>query len=83
MPVVAISSDGISKFLDIAGEEERILDVSRGIISFRNIRGDFAKRRVKRMIENYAETRIYHMDDISVGVFLNETIWRPLCKGEF
>ena len=66
-----ISSDGIESFIDIStGEKIPYQEVIKEIISFKNKRGEFIKRRIRRMMEDYAKKGIYNYDDISIAAFM-------------
>jgi serine/threonine protein phosphatase PrpC len=70
---IAIGSDGISTFYDISkSPEESKLELSVVVpkfINFKNIKGEFVKRRAKKQITSYAQDGIFHMDDFSMGAF--------------
>jgi hypothetical protein len=72
--LVAISSDGICQFTDIkTGNRLSLNEVAKELLAFKIPAGEFLKRRVKKALEAYGREKIYPTDDVSLGVFLNET----------
>jgi len=68
-----ISSDGIESFIDVStGERIPYEEVIQEIISFKTKRGEFIKRRIRRMMEDYAKKGIYNYDDVSIAAFMIE-----------
>jgi hypothetical protein len=68
---IIISSDGIESFVDITtGERIPHEEVIKEIIDFKNKKGEFIKRRVRRMMENFAKKGIYNYDDVSIAAFM-------------
>jgi hypothetical protein len=66
---VILCSDGIESFVDInTGKGIPTKEIIEQLIDFRNDNGEFVKRRVKRLIDDYAKKKIYNIDDLSVGV---------------
>ena len=66
---VGISSDGMSSFRSIHdGSSLTILEVLMEASLFKNHKGFFVKRRMKRLIKDYALRGCYNYDDISLGV---------------
>lgn len=68
---VAVSSDGLDAFVDIStGERVPIRTVVLEMMAYKNITGDFVKRRSKKGIETFAKQSIFPMDDVSIGTIL-------------
>lgn len=72
---ILIASDGLSSFIDNSETIQQMLPkekVSNDFISFKNTKGEFLKRRIKKQMKIYRGEKIDHYDDLSVGVFLKE-----------
>jgi serine/threonine protein phosphatase PrpC len=68
--VFIISSDGIESFVDITtGQKIEFQEVMSEICKFKNKNGEFVKRRVRRMLEDFSKKGIYNYDDISIAAF--------------
>jgi len=70
-PVVAIMSDGVGSFVK-GGEVLQLTDVLSEFMSFKSMKGEFVKRRVKRAIRDFEKEGYKHSDDISVGAVYRE-----------
>lgn len=69
--LLALTSDGVSSFLSI--EENKkipVKDVLEQLVAYKTTKGDFVKRRTRRMIKNYEKQGIYPMDDLSIATLL-------------
>lgn len=69
---IGIASDGIGSFLDYNGNKIPIYDCVKEILAFKIKKGQFLRRRMKKMLKDYAKKDIYAYDDISVAVLLPE-----------
>jgi hypothetical protein len=70
---VFIASDGLGSFINQDGEKFGIEKILKEIISFKNINGEFMKRRMgskKGVINTFQEQGITHYDDLSIGGFI-------------
>jgi len=70
---VFIASDGLSSFINKDGERHDIEEILKEITSFKNINGEFIKRRMgskKGVINTFQEMGITHYDDLSIGGFM-------------
>jgi len=65
---VLISSDGLSSFED---SQSRLIlplcDIIPQVVDFKNLKGEFVKRRLGRMIENLAAKKVFPLDDVGVA----------------
>ena len=66
---VLIASDGIESFLHTKCKLTTTEKVTKDLVAFKNSKGEFIQRRLKRMLKLYEQEGIYHYDDISVGGF--------------
>jgi hypothetical protein len=76
---VAAMSDGISSFAktkktktSIESEKLPYADVIWDLFNLKNINGKFMQRRLNRFLKECNNEGIYHTDDISFGVIINE-----------
>lgn len=70
---IIISSDGLKSFIKTTLAEPQLLrSIVKEILSFKTTTGEFLKRRLGRMIQDYEKDNIFHYDDISVGCFICE-----------
>lgn len=70
---VLIASDGIESFINENGEEHNFGEILIDLISFKNIKGEFIKRRMgskKGLLNTFESKGITHYDDISIGGFI-------------
>lgn len=70
---IAVASDGLSSFVNQNTNEQidsRI--IIEQMFSFKNITGEFLKRRVYRALKDFEKENIVPMDDVSVAIILNE-----------
>jgi len=67
---VIIGSDGITSFKNSNphnwGPSEN--EVLENVVAFKNCKGRFLSRRIRRMISDYAKENIFNYDDVSLGV---------------
>ena len=68
---IALASDGVSSFMSIEGQQ-RIpdIDIIKQLLAYKTTKGDFVKRRVRRMLKTYAKDGIYPTDDLAVATLL-------------
>ena len=70
---VFIASDGLTSFINENGEKYDIDKVLEEVTSFKNIKGEFIKRRMgskKGVINTLQAKGISHYDDLSIGGFI-------------
>jgi len=67
-----ICSDGISSFQKDSDRINDIIPIAKEFLSYKSTKGEFLKRRLKRAIKIYEAEGMHHMDDLSVGAFLQE-----------
>jgi hypothetical protein len=68
---LALTSDGVSSFLSI--EDNRkipVIEILKQLVAYKTTKGDFVKRRAKRMLKDYEKQRIYPIDDFSIATLL-------------
>lgn len=67
---VGIASDGVGQFFDFQ-ESSRIPlnEVAHKLLDYKNINGDYVKRRTKRVLDTYAKQAVYPADDLSIAMF--------------
>lgn len=69
--LLALTSDGISSFLSV--EDNRkipVKDILEQLVAYKTTKGDFVKRRTRRMVKNYEKEGIYPTDDLSIATLL-------------
>jgi hypothetical protein len=67
-----IASDGLASFIDDNPTELRShspFEVCKEFMSFKNLKGEFLKRRMKRALKKFSELGYVHYDDLSIGAF--------------
>lgn len=70
---IFVCSDGIESFIRKNPAERDLIsvhDVIGPLSTFKNFRGEFLKRRVKRALKTLDQDGITHADDLSIGVYL-------------
>lgn len=68
-PIVAVASDGLSSFINRTNREPvGLWTGAEELMKFRNLNGDFVKRRLRRTLEHFAKRDIVNFDDIGCGV---------------
>lgn len=71
---IIIASDGLDSFYSQETGKKILLELTLGYLTqMKSFKGEFLKRRVKRMLKDYEKQGIYHYDDISLGIMYNET----------
>lgn len=68
--ILMVASDGIDTFIDDSGRKKKPHDLLADFIQFKNFKGAFLKRRMKKAIQMLENKGFKHYDDISAGVFL-------------
>ena len=71
-PTIFICSDGISSFIKKDPSQRDILkphEVLPDMMAFKNIKGEFLKRRLKRALKDLDSQGITHYDDLSIGAY--------------
>ena len=68
---IALASDGVASFMSIE-EQQRIpdIDIIEQLLAYKTTKGDFVKRRVRRMLKTYANDYIHPTDDLAVATLL-------------
>lgn len=70
-PIVAVATDGLDSFMDTeTGQRQDLLTIAQGMLDFRNLNGAFVQRRLREMLIDYAQRRIFCCDDIGLGAFI-------------
>lgn len=70
-PVVAAATDGLDSF--VAAETGARLDlraVVGAMLDFQNLDGAFVQRRLRQTLVEYAQRRVFNVDDIGLGAFV-------------
>lgn len=66
---IIISSDGLESFINIdTGIKTPTKEIIDKVMDFKNTTGEFLQRRMNRVIKDLEKERIYHDDDISIGI---------------
>lgn len=69
---IFICSDGIQSFIKKDPSQRDIispLDIVPDMMAFKNIKGEFLKRRLKRALKKFDDDGIIHYDDLSIGAY--------------
>ena len=68
-PLVLVMSDGVDSFLHHTEPQpaEQIMPL---FTNFKNIKGEFLKRRLNKQMKSFEKSGIHHYDDFSIGAFL-------------
>lgn len=70
---VAITTDGVASFVKENSKPKALVEVIKNYISFKNFKGFFVKRRVKKYTEDLFKEGFSNYDDVSVGaLFMNK-----------
>lgn len=72
---VLITSDGLQSFIVEDPNIQRPakpFEIIDGFLSFKNTKGEFLKRRMKRHMSDLQKFGIGHYDDLSVGAYINK-----------
>jgi serine/threonine protein phosphatase PrpC len=68
---VALASDGVYSFMSIEGQQKiPAHTVIEQLMAYKTTKGDFVKRRVRRMLKTYGIEGIYPTDDLAVATLL-------------
>jgi hypothetical protein len=69
---IIIASDGLDSFYNQeTGEKIPLESIVNELTNFKSFKGEFLKRRVKRMLKDYEKRGIFHYDDLSFGIIYN------------
>lgn len=69
----ALTSDGVSSFLSIDDNRKiPVKDILEQLVAYKTTKGDFVKRRARRMVKTYEKQGIYPTDDLSIATLLIE-----------
>lgn len=70
-PIVAVATDGLDSFMDIeTGQRQDLLTIAQRMLDFRDLEGEFIQRRLRKLLIEYAQRRIFCCDDIGLGAFV-------------
>lgn len=70
---IAITTDGVASFTKDRFQNKPMTDVMENYILFKNFKGSFVKRRVKKYTEELYKDEFENYDDVSVGaLFINK-----------
>lgn len=67
-----ICSDGISSFISGDRTERKLIshmEILPNLMSFKNTKGEFLKRRAGKELKTLSKSGIHHYDDLSIGAF--------------
>lgn len=68
---IALASDGVSSLMRIGGQQKiPASSVIEQLMAYKTTKGDFVKRRVRRMLKTYEKEGIYPTDDLAVATLL-------------
>ena len=74
--MIGIASDGLNQFFDVEGSFKLpINDVIDNLMDFKNIHGEFVKRRLNKALQNYAQNGVAPLDDVAIGMMVNEELF--------
>ena len=71
-PNIFICSDGIESFIKKDPSQRDVLnphEILPDMMAFKNTRGEFLKRRIKRALKDLDDQGITHYDDLSIGAY--------------
>ena len=71
-PTILICSDGIQSFIKKDPSQRDVLPievVAPEMLAFKNLKGEFLKRRLKRALKTFENDGIVHYDDLSIGAY--------------
>jgi hypothetical protein len=72
-PNIFICSDGIQSFIkkDPSKRDDNIPlhHVLPNMMAFKNVKGEFLKRRLKRALKQFEDSGLVHYDDLSIGAY--------------
>jgi len=61
---LALFSDGLNTFYDSNGDSQPLTSTARDLTGFKNIHGEFVKRRMQKVMRNNKNAGIAHQDDL-------------------
>jgi len=71
--LIILTSDGIESFYNYkTGDRISSIDIAKELIDIKSKSGEFIKRRVRKIMDNFAAKDIYNSDDLSVCAILVE-----------
>lgn len=69
--LVTLASDGVSSLLSVEENEKvPVKEVLEQLVAYKTTKGEFVKRRTKRMLKNYSKRDISPTDDLSIATML-------------
>lgn len=72
---IMIASDGLDSFYrQETGEKVPIEFFITKLTQFKSFKGEFLQRRMKRFLKELTKEKIYHYDDLSIGIIYNDNI---------
>lgn len=69
VPITLITSDGIDSFLQ-GTNRLKAHEIIEPCVAFKNLKGEFLKRRLNKQMKVFGADGIGHFDDLSMGAFL-------------
>jgi hypothetical protein len=71
---IIVSSDGLDSFYQQETGEKIPVEMTAALLDqFKSFKGEFLKRRIKRILKDYKKQGIHHYDDLSLGIMYNES----------
>jgi hypothetical protein len=68
---VAVATDGLHSLMNIeTGERVETLEVAWRLLDFPNLEAGFVKHQVRNVLVEYAQQKVFNLDDIGMGVFV-------------
>ena len=74
MKTLMICSDGLQSFMQKTSSHIPALDIVPEMLEFKNIKGEFLKRRLNKYMKQLTKSSIGHTDDLTVGAFINTEV---------
>jgi len=72
-PIVAIASDGVTQCLDLSRSKKLSLArVGNDFLNIKEVSGKFVKQHSQQVLQDYAKQHIFPLDDLSIGVFVQQ-----------
>ncbi len=69
--LVALASDGASSLVSLEGNQKiPVQEVLEKLVAYKTTKGEFVKRRTRRMLKNYSKRDISPTDDFSIATML-------------
>lgn len=72
--VLFIASDGLASFIVDTPNEYTIIkpeEILPAFMTFKNLKGEYLKRRLNKALKGFYNTGINHFDDLSIGSFIS------------